>query len=521
MMKNKRLYNKLKKIIEDKSVLAEVENLFGKELDSEIVKYNSSFENYFFAITHCEGKKCKVKYSDSISSVLGYKAKQIEELPNKLNSIIHEDDRLRVESGLTDFLKNNKKFNFSISYRVIGDNDDIIFLNESVVVKRNSNGEVISYNSIFYNISSMENEKDEILELNAEMKKVNNIKDKFISIVSHDLKAPYTTLLGFSEILMNDSSLPEEEKTEYLQYIHTSSQHQLNLIEHLLDWSRLRTGRTTIEEQRLNLKNLISTIVSQFTGMAIRKDVEISQNIKSNIFINSDEKQLSKAISDLLQNAIHFSNRGDTIFIYGSRFKDGMIEVIVKDKGVGIPEKEQEKLFKLEYKHSNEGTEGEQGSGMGLILVKEIIQKLHGDVWFYSKKEEGSEFHLTVPEAKNTVLIIDKNEELLNSRSKAISEVLDNYSMLTANNGYKALDYISLELPSLILINDSLPLMSGDEFLKMVRNRDKYFSVCVLVFTDNEVKNIEDKYNSLMIDGIYKNSIKNDALIKEIKNKIK
>jgi signal transduction histidine kinase len=520
-MKNKRLHNKLKKIIEDKNILSEVENILSKEVDSEIVKYNSSFENYFFAVTHCEGKNCKVNYSNSISNVLGYKAEQIEELPNKLNSIIHEDDRLRVESGLGDFFNNGNELNYSISYRVINSSDDIIFLNESISVKRNNNGEVTSYNSIFNNISSMEIEKDKILELNGEMEKVNNIKDKFISIVSHDLKAPYTTLLGFSEILLNDNSLPEEEKAEYLQYIHTSSQHQLNLIEHLLDWSRLRTGRTTIEEQRLNLKNLISTIVSQFTGIAIRKDIEISQNVKSNVFINSDEKQLSKAISDLLQNAIHFSNRGNTIFIYGSRFKNGMIEIIVKDKGVGIPEKEQEKLFKLEYKHSNEGTEGEQGSGMGLILVKEIIQKLHGDVWFYSKENEGSEFHLTVPEAQNTVLIIDKNSDILNSRSKAISEVLDDYSILTANNGYKALDYISLELPSLILINDSLPLMSGDEFLNMVRNKDKYFSVSILVFTDNEVKSIEDKYSSLMIDGIYKNSIKNEALIKEIKNKLK
>jgi signal transduction histidine kinase len=521
MIKNEVLHNKLKEIISDKKVLAEVETIFSEEINSEVVKFNSSFKNHFFAVTHCQGNECKVKYSESILSVLGYDKVQIEGLPNKLNSIIHEDDRLRVENGLTEFFNNSKEFNLSISYRVIGANDDIVFLNESISVKRNSNGEATSYNSIFYDITLMENEKNKILELNKEMQNINSVKDKFISIISHDLKAPYTTLLGFSEILVNDDSLPDEEKAEYLEYIHTSSQHQLNLIEHLLDWSRLRTGRTKIEEQRLNLKNLISTIVSQFTGAAIRKNIEISQNVKSDIFINSDEKQLSKAVSDLLQNAINFSNRDSTIFIYGSRFKNGMIEIIVKDKGLGISEQEQEKLFKLEHKHSREGTEGELGSGMGLILVKEIIEKLKGDVWFYSKENEGSEFHLTVPEAQNIVLIVDEKIDLLSSRTKAVAEVLPDYSILIANNGYKAMDYISTELPSLILINDLLPLMSGDEFIKMVRNKDKYFSVCVLVFTNNDIVEVENKYSSLMIDGIYNDSIKNDELIKEIKKKLK
>ncbi len=453
--------------------------------------------------------------------MLGYIAEQIEELPHKLNSIVHEDDRLRIENGLSEFFKDGEKLNFSIPYRVIDKNDKIINLNESIHAKRDKDGKIVQYNSIFFDISDLEKKKSEINELWKESKSVNLVKDKFISIVSHDLKAPYTTLLGFSEILLNDNSLPEADKQEYLEYIHNSSEHQLNLIEHLLDWSRMRTGRTEVEGQRLNLKNLISTVVSKFTGLAIRKSIEISQNVKADIFINSNEKQLSKAISDLLQNAIHFSNKDSAIIIYGSRFKNGMIEVIVKDKGIGISTDEQEKLFKLEHKHSREGTEGEQGSGMGLILVKEIMEKLKGDVWFYSKEDEGSEFHITIPEAQNLVLIIDEKSSLSNSRGEVVSELLPDYTIITASNAYEAMDFISEELPSLILINDSLPLLSGDEFIKMVRGKDKYFSVCVFVFTNSKIEEVEKKYDSLMIDGVYKNTIKNDELIKEIKKKLK
>lgn len=520
MVRNKTFREILDEIIKDDYLASKLENLFNEKVDAEIVKYNSTFENYFFAKTFCLENNCDVTYSSSVFNILGYKAEQIEGLPNKLNSIIHEDDRLRVDNGLSEFFKDSKKNNFSISYRIINKSDDIIYLNESIHAERDGNGNITQYNSIFLNASDMEKEKSDIIELREELKNVNNVKDKFISIVSHDLKAPYTTLLGFSEILISDNTLRDEEQLEYLQYIHSSSKHQLNLIEHLLDWSRMRTGRTDISEERLNLKILISTIVSQFTRLAVGKNVAILQNIKSDVFVNSNQIQLTKVISDLLQNAIHFSNKDSSITILGSRFKDGMIEIIVKDEGIGIPADQKEKLFKLEHKHSRNGTDGEQGSGMGLILVKEIIEKLNGNVWFYSEENEGSEFHITIPEAKNLILIVDEKNSLVNSRSKAIYDVLPDHTILTAINAYEAMDLISDELPTLILINDSLPLLNGEEFIKRLRLRDKNFSVGVFVFTNNIVEEVERKYDAYMIDGVYNNSIKNDELIIEIKKEI-
>ncbi len=517
MEEKEQLVQKLSSLIKDDKVVKEVEEI----LNSEILKYNSSFKNYFFSVTICNKDSCKVKYSNTIFDIIGYTAEQIAGLPNKLNSIIHEDDRLRVENELNDFLKNYEKNTFAISYRVIRQDDEEVYLHETISTTRNKNGSIKESRSIFFNISELEKKKKEVDDFSNEMIKINRQKDKFISIVSHDLKSPYTTLLGFSEILLNDNSLPEEEKREYIEYIHKSSQDQLNFIEHLLDWSRLKTGRTIIEEQRLNLKNIISSAVSRLTGMAVRKNIEISQNIQSDIFVNSDEKQLEKAISDLLKNAIVFSNRGSSIFIYGNRFKDGMIEIIVKDKGVGISNKEQEKIFKLDEKHSHEGTEGEHGSGMGLILVQEIMDKLKGDVWFYSKENEGSEFHLAVPEAKNIVLLVDDNINRLDERANAISEALPNYIIMKASNGYAALDLVNEELPSFIIVKDELPLLSGDEIIKSVRNKDKYFSVSVFILSNKVSDELEEKYNHLVADGIYTNDIENEKLIKAIIQNLK
>lgn len=514
-MENKNtLIQKLRLFIDDENTLDEVTKLFLSELETEIVKYNSSFKKYFFSKATRNKTECNVKYSNTIFDVIGYFAEQIEGLPNKLNSIVHEEDRLRVENGINEFLNNSNENDYSITYRIIKENDEEIYLHETIHVERDTQGNVLEKKSIYFDISDMEEKKQEVDDFSNEMININRRKDSFISIVSHDLKSPYTTLLGFSEILLNDNNLPEDEKREYLEYIHKSSQHQLNFIEHLLDWSRLRTGRTAIEEQRLNLKNVVSSVVSKFTGIAVRKNIEISQNIQKDIYVKSDEKQLSKAISELLQNALYFSETQSPIFVYGSRFKDGMVEIIVKDKGIGIPETEQESLFKLDEKHSREGTNGEQGSGMGLILVKEIVDKLHGDVWFYSKEDEGSEFHITVPEAQNIILIVDDNTKELTEKKKHIAAAFPNYLVLLADNGYAAMDYINEELPTIIISKDNLPLLSGDEIIKAVRNLDKYFAVSVFVISDEDVN---AKYEPFMVEGIYKSSVDITKLIKDIK----
>jgi two-component system, sensor histidine kinase and response regulator len=521
MEKRDRLIQKLSNLINDEKKLLAVSEIFNSELEAEIVKYNSSFNNYFFAKSEYHNNNLQVEYSNTIFNVIGYSAEQINSLPNKLNSIIHEDDRLRVENRLNAFFENSKVTDFSISYRVLSEDGEEVYLHESIAAFRNNEGKVVEYNSIFFNVSEMEKKKREADDLSDEMIKVNRRKDKFISIVSHDLKSPYTTLLGFSEILLNDNALPEEEKKEYLEYIHNSSQHQLNFIENLFDWSRLRTGRTAIEEQRLNVGNLMSTVISRFTGIAVRKNITISQNVQSDVFVKSDEKQLSKAISGLLQNALNFSHKDSVISIYVNRFKNGMVEIIIKDKGIGISEIDQEKLFKLDEKYSREGTEGEQGSGIGLILVKEIIEKLKGDIWFYSKENEGSEFHITIPEAKNIVLLIDDNVGKLKERGRKISDALPNYLLLKASNGYVALDYISDELPSVVVTKDELPLMSAHEIIKGIRNKDKYFSVAIFVLADDGLQEIDEKYNYLAIDGVYDYEIDNKKLIKIIKQNLK
>lgn len=511
--------NNLDKLISDKELKKKVEALINERVKSELDRFASSFNKIFFTEAKI-GKNIDIKYSSSIKNVAGYSANDIQELPNKLASIIHEDDKLRVNNFMSDFLSGNGGEETSVSYRIINSNDEEVCLNEKLKAEFD-NGKVIGYCSVIIDISDIRNERKNIEAANESLLDLDKMKDKFISIVSHDLKSPYTTILGFSEILMNDDSLHEKERNEYISYIYDGSKLQLNLIEHLLDWSRLRTGRTKIENQRLDLRNLISAVVSKLTGLTVRKNIEISQNVPLNLFINSDENQLSKAISDILSNAIKFSYRDSKISISADKFKGGMIEIAVKDHGIGITKEDQEKLFKLDQKFSRKGTDGEAGSGMGLIVVKEIIDKLHGDIWFYSTEGEGSEFHITIPEAKNQILLINPAEDYINERSKVISKNFPNYEIIKAQNGFAALEYLEKELPTVIITADEMPMMNGAELIKLIRNKDKYFSVSIIVLADEVNDEVNKRYESHIVDYILESKISDSELLHTINRLLK
>jgi len=512
-------YN-LNNLISDKNLLDKVEKLFEEKMKSELDKFSSSFKNMFFSKAKI-GNSLDIKYSKSIFNVVGYSSEQIEDLPSKLASIIHEDDRLRVKNNITDFIDKNNSDQLSISYRIINDHEEVVWLNENLQAEFNDGNTITGYRSVIMDITDIRNERKELEENNNSLTDLDKIKDKFISVISHDLKSPYTTILGFSEILMEDESLHEKEKREYLSYIYDGSKLQLNLIEHLLDWSRLRTGRTKIENQRLNLRNLISTSVSQQTGAAVRKNIEITQSINSKLLINSDEKQLSKAVSDILSNAIKYSQQNSSVTVTADKFQNGMIEIVIKDSGIGIPKEDQDKLFKLDYKFSRNGTNGEPGSGMGLMVVKEIIDKLKGEIWFYSTEGEGSEFHVTIPEAKTQILIVNPSEEYLEEKSKLISDKIYGYEIIKSKNGFEALDFIEGELPSIIIVKDDMPMMNGAEFVKLIRNKDKYYSVSIIVLTSQLNDEVSKKYESYITNHILLETISDNDLIQTITRLLK
>lgn len=236
-----------------------------------------------------------------------------------------------------------------------------------------------------------------LTESENELKEINVTKDKFFSIIAHDLKNPFQSLLGFSETLYNNfNELESEDVIEYSRLIYESSQNLFNLLGNLLQWSKSQLGSITISPQKINLYESLDDILSLNKVIAERKNITIKNNVDDSTEIIVDKHVISTVLRNLINNALKFTNQGGEISI-SSKIENDHIKVSVKDNGKGISEENIAKLFKISEEFSTKGTDNESGTGLGLILCKELITQSKGNISVDSKLGEGSNFTITLP----------------------------------------------------------------------------------------------------------------------------
>ncbi len=224
-------------------------------------------------------------------------------------------------------------------------------------------------------------------------------KDKFFNIVAHDLKNPFTSLLGSSELLYDnlDKMTPSNIKKLAL-ILNNSAKGGYSILQNLLDWSRSQTGTLKISPEKLNIKNLILENVSNLQLSSSTKEIRVICEFAEEIHVLTDKNILNTIVRNLLSNALKFSYRHGTVIITAKVEHDGVV-ISVKDSGVGILKENLGKLFNLETRNSMPGTENEQGTGLGLKLCKELIEKLNGKIWVESKENKGSTFSFLIPKS--------------------------------------------------------------------------------------------------------------------------
>ena len=179
-----------------------------------------------------------------------------------------------------------------------------------------------------------------------------------------------------------------------------------------------------------------------------------------------------------------------------------MIEIVVRDEGCGISDENQQKLFRIDQKLVLPGTNGEKGSGMGLTLTKEIVEKHGGQIWFYTQTGEGSEFHITIPEAKNYVLIVEDEASVLALYKKVIESNFSNFEIKTANNGYEAIRMIREILPTMIITDHDMPLMDGVQLVEAIGKRESGRNIPIIVISAKLSDDLKRSYSKLGVDRI-------------------
>ena len=201
-----------------------------------------------------------------------------------------------------------------------------------------------------------------------------------------------------------------------------------------------------------------------------------------------------------------------------SVFNEDMIEFIVKDEGGGISDSNRDKLFNIGKIFSTEGTKGEKGTGLGLALAKQIIDKHNGDIWFYSNEGEGSEFHFTVPSSESSILLVVESKEERVIFSKVISEHFSSFKILSALNGFEALGIISAKMPSLVIADHNLPLMDGVQFVQSVRKENKNLRIPFIMLINSEEDDITKSYQEIGVKTLNKLSFDSELLKEKIES---
>lgn len=238
---------------------------------------------------------------------------------------------------------------------------------------------------------------DELTKQYDQLELLNATKDKFFKIISHDLKAPFNSILGFSELLKSDyNAFENHERIDMINEIDKSSKFAYDLLINLLTWARTQTGDIKISKEPIVLKELVDTCANLYGQSAVAKKIDIVVDIPNNISLTIDKNTSLIFIGNLINNAIKFTPEGGLITINTSEQKD-FIKLHIIDTGVGIPPDVIKSLFKIEEEISTQGTNDERGTGLGLILCKEFVEKNGGEISVASEVGKGSEFTITMP----------------------------------------------------------------------------------------------------------------------------
>ena len=237
---------------------------------------------------------------------------------------------------------------------------------------------------------------ENLQDANFNLEELNNTKDKFFSIISHDLKNPLNVLYATTDVLNKNLETFSPEKTSiYLQNMNKSSKNIISLLDNLLEWSQIQTGSLEWNPVSFDLFDIVSQNILILSEIANNKEIKLESEIKKNAFVFADKNMISTVIRNLLSNAIKFTPRNGRIRIYATENID-KITVSVSDTGIGIPENELKNLFKIDTKYKQPGTENEKGTGLGLILCKEFVEKNGGEISVQSQIDTGSVFTFTV-----------------------------------------------------------------------------------------------------------------------------
>jgi PAS domain S-box-containing protein len=353
-------------------------------------KFRAIFENNSAAIAIIDPDTTISMVNNAYCQMGGYSKQEVIGMSWTKQIPLEELERLKEYNRLRLIDPGNApdKYEFKFYHR----NGEVKYGLMSVNIIQSS-GKIVAS---FTDISERKNTEQQLIKYSDDLKASNATKDKFFSIIAHDLRSPFNTLIGLSEILARDiDSLTKDDIIECSNTLNLALRKQYELLTDLLDWSRLQTKNFVLISDTLSLSNELNKVIGALTLTANQKGIELINNIDKSITVFADVNMLNLVLRNLISNGIKFTNKNGSVIVSALK-KDNFLEITVADNGIGLANTDLIKLFNDDH-YSTYGTLNEKGTGLGLLLCKEIIEKHGGQIRVESELYKGSKFIFTIP----------------------------------------------------------------------------------------------------------------------------
>jgi len=356
-------------------------------------KFKQLIKNSFDMIVLLDSSGIQQFVSESCEKILGYKQEELTGIPI-IEKMIHPEDQESTKRDLLDIIEN--KANGGSQYRHRHKNGSWVYL-EAYGTNQLDNPKINSVVLNVRDITERKNAEQTIKENETRLRELNATKDRFFSIIGHDLKSPFNSVVGFSNIIAEHVKNQDYEGIEkYATIIQESARRAMNLLTNLLQWSRTQTGKIEFNPEYIELLSIINEVLELSNDTARQKSIHIERKLSHTIPVYADKAMISTILRNLISNSVKFTNTGGRINISIDQ-KEKQLIVSVADNGVGIKKEDIDKLFRIDYSYTTVGTNRETGSGLGLLLCKDFIELHGGKIWIESEIGKGSTISFSIP----------------------------------------------------------------------------------------------------------------------------
>ncbi len=351
--------------------------------------------DYIFTCTVENGEVVQTAHGPGCIAVTGYSTEEFAADPHLWFNMVHPEDADRVRRYAYRILTRN---DFTpLEHRIRRRDGEERWISNTPVPRFDASGTLVSYDGLVQDITKRKQAEEKIKKINQQLEKASAEKDKLFSIIAHDLRSPVSGLLAATKVLSGQREAFTDEETFLLTIeLHKNAQNTFALLEDLLQWARMSQGGIDFQPRPCNLDDLLNKGLSTAQDIARSKEISILMDIPRDLTVLIDEPMIKTVIRNVLFNALKFTHRGGQISI-SARRSEQHVTTAIQDNGKGMSEDMLSSIFTMEKTKRQLGTEGEKGTGLGLILCKRFIEKHEGRIWVESAVGKGTTVFFTLP----------------------------------------------------------------------------------------------------------------------------